>query len=245
MLTGELLQVDAVIAGAQKSATTSLAAALDAHPGVCLARGKEAHLFDRQDVQQSGPSQADLATFFSHRLAHQLLLDATPSYMFLPGCLEALLDHNPNAHVIIVLRDPTERAISHYFHERRLGREPLPLSLALVMEKRRLRRDRNPLGINSAHRLFSYANRGRYEQQLEKARSMTRNLMVIDFVDLIMSPGTVINAVFRFLGLEPLPSPDLPSLNAGTEKARWPGRWIARHMTRTFGYLPPTHTAGE
>lgn len=109
----------------------------------------------------------------------------------------------------------------------------------MVMEKRRLRRDQNPLAVDSAHRIFSYVDRGRYERQVDTISSLTRNLMVIGFTDLVTSPGEVINAVFKFLGLEPLPSPDLPSLNAGTEKAWLPGRWMALHKTRGFPRIFP------
>jgi hypothetical protein len=242
---GKALQIDVVIAGAQKCATTSLAAALAAHPGICLADGKEAHLFDRRDIQEAGPSQDDLSSFFAHRTPHQLLLDATPSYMYLPGCIEALVQHNPDVRVIVVLRNPAERAISQYFHQRRVGPEPYPLSLALLMEKRRLRRDQNPLSVDSAHRNYSYVSRGRYEWQIEKILALTNNLMVIDFVDLITSPSEVINAIFQYLDLPQILTPSLPTLNAGTGKAWLPGRWVARHMIRTFRYPSPSITAGE
>ena len=46
--------VHVAVVGAQKCGTTSLAAVLDRHPQLCLAQGKEAHLFDRADVQRSG-----------------------------------------------------------------------------------------------------------------------------------------------------------------------------------------------
>jgi hypothetical protein len=226
------LHVDAVIAGAQKCATTSLAAALGSHPDVCLARGKEAHLFDRRDVQQSGPSQADLAMYFEHRLPHQLLLDATPSYIYLPGCIESLLRHNPDVRVIIVMRRPADRAISQYFHERSHGFERLPLSLALMVERFRLARDHDPLEPNSAHRHFSYIDRGRYEMQLARLLSHTSNVIIVNFHELTTSPSTVLDDIFQFLGLSTLSAPTLPVLNVGTQKAGSFGRWIAHLMTR-------------
>jgi hypothetical protein len=241
------IKVDAVIAGAQKCATTSLAAALGSHPDVCLSRGKEAHLFDRRDVQKSGPSQDDLAMYFGHRLPHQLLLDATPSYIYLPGCIESLLRHNPDARVIVVVRHPADRAVSQYFHERSHGFEHRPLSLALMVERFRLARDQDPLELNSAHRHFSYVDRGRFEVQLARLSSLTSNVIIVNFHELISSPSTVINEIFRFLGLSPLSAPTLPTLNIGAQRAGPVGRWIAHVMTRKLWPLarldPPSTTA--
>jgi len=184
-----------MIVGAQKCGTTTLAAVLDEHPGICLAVGKETHLFDRADVQQSGPSTDDLERWFPHREPGQLLLDATPSYVYLPGCLEAAVEHNPDLRAIVMLRPPGDRAVSHYGHARRHRFERRSALLALLLERRRLRKDRDPLAQGSAHRERSYVDRGRYHAQLQRLLALVPQVHVVLMSDLIADPERVVHGV--------------------------------------------------
>ena len=88
-------RVGAAIVGAQKCGTTTLAAMLDEHPQIRLAVGKESHLFDQAVVHRDGPTDGDIEQYWPDVSEGELLLDATPSYLYLPGCLEALLRHSP------------------------------------------------------------------------------------------------------------------------------------------------------
>ena len=207
--------------GAQKCGTTSLAAALAAHPRICLAAGKEAHLFDDPDVQDRGPSPAQLEVAFAGRRDDQLLLDATPSYLYLPGCIEALVRHNPEARVVVVLRPAAERALSHFHHERRRGQERRSVAAALALESRRLRSDHDPLAPGSAHRTASYMDRGRYVEQLRRLAAEARHVHHVHLAQLVREPGRVLDGVFDFLGLDPFPVRELPHLNVGGGGSRW------------------------
>jgi hypothetical protein len=220
------------VAGAQKCGTTTLAAVLGDHPSICLARNKEAHLFDQAEVQRRGPTAAEIEAVFPHRRHGQILLDATPSYLYLPGCLEALVRHAPDVRVVVVLRSPADRAVSHYGHERRLGAERLPFVVALAAERRRLRRDPDPLAWNSAHRHSSYLDRGRYAGQLERLRSLTANYHLVLFDDLLTDPGWVLDGIVDFLGVERRPLDRIPRLNPGDGRRHRLGRALARRLTR-------------
>ena len=111
-----------VIAGAQKCGTTSLAAALRQHRQVHVSRPKELHFFDR-------PLRARAAsgtpTQFSPRDRHAQIGEATPVYLDDPVARERLIQTLPDAKIVIILRNPVDRAYSHYWHKRRLGSEPL------------------------------------------------------------------------------------------------------------------------
>jgi hypothetical protein len=219
--------IDVAIVGAQKCGTTTLAAVLATHPGLCLAEGKEAHLFDDQGVQREGLPPDWVDHHFGHRTRGQLLLDATPSYLYLPGCIEALVRHNPAVRVIVLLRPPAERARSHHGHERRRGAERLPFALGLLLERRRLRRDRAPLADGSAHRVWSYRDRGRYAGQLRRVAALVPNLHVTTLADLGADPIGEVTAIHRFLGLEEVPPGPLPRLNAAppaADRRGWPMR---------------------
>ena len=230
---GQPLKVGAAIIGAQKSATTSFAHALSLHPGICLAQGKESHLFDRRDVQQQGPSDADLTAAFPNRKSGQILLDATPSYQYLPGCIEALLRHEPEVKLISILRSPAARAVSHHAHERRLGFENRCLTLALASERFRLRCDTDPLAENSAHRHWSYLDRGRYESQIRRILDLTPHLLLVDFDLLVRSTSASMERVFDFLGLEAVSIPTLPRLNIGSGRRRPFGTFVAQVLANS------------
>jgi len=225
-------RVTAALVGAQKCGTTTLAALLGDHPSICLARNKEAHLFDQSEVQRRGPTTADIEACFPHRHPGQILLDATPSYIYLPGCLEALVRHAPEVRVLVVLRSPADRAVSHFGHERRIGTEHLPFAVALAAERWRLRRDGDPLAARSAHRVSSFLDRGKYAGQLERLRSITGNFHVVLFNDLVADPGRVLDGITDFLGVERRPLDQIPRLNAGDGRRHRLGRALARQLTK-------------
>ena len=222
------LRIGAFIVGAQKSGTTTLARVLAEHPDVCLARDKECHLFDEREVQRNGVSSGQIDNLFPHRLPGQLLLDATPSYLYLPGCIEALLRHSPDARMVVILRRPAERAVSHYGHEVRGGRETRPILWALVSERRRLRRDADELVWGSAHRQWSYVDRGRYDVQLHRLLGLSSSVHVVLFEELLRSPQAVIDGVCDFLGVGRMVIGELPIFNDGKGERHRVARLLAR-----------------
>ena len=224
-------EVGAAIIGAQKCGTTTLAAMLDEHPMISLAVGKETHLFDQASVQQNGPTDEDLDRFWPDHSPGQMLLDATPSYLYLPGCIEALLRHSPEVRFIVILRPPGDRMVSHHAHERRLGVEHRSPFLAFFLERYRLRRSQDPLDPNSPHRHSSYRDRSCYSRQIRHLKSLTDHVHFVLLNELIADPTSVVEGVHRFLDLHPHPVGTLPRLNAGDGKKRRLSRFVARMVT--------------
>lgn len=224
--------VGVAIVGAQKCGTTTLAALLDKHPEICLARGKEAHLFDRAEVQRHGVTVDDIDRFWPERVPGQLLLDATPSYLYLPGCLEALVAHAPAVRLLVVLRPPGERAVSHHGHERRLGFERRSFLTALALEQWRLRRSPDPLAADSAQRHASYRDRGRYGAQLERLAALTEHYHVVLLDELVRDPDRTLDGIHRFLGLTSPATSTVPRLNAGDDRPRPLATALARWSMR-------------
>ena len=187
---------------------------------MCGAKVKETHLFDQAKVQRDGLHSSALLEHFPNSQPGQMLMDATPSYLYLPGCIESLIKHNPNIRILVVLRDPAERAVSHHAHERRLGHEHRSFPMSLALERIRLHRDRDPLMDSSAHRHFSYLDRGRYSQQLQRLSALSPNFLVIGFSDLITNPQDVMNRIFTFLDLSPITVGEVPHLNSRQDQPR-------------------------
>ncbi len=197
-----------LIVGAQKAGTSALASFLHQHPEICMSVPKEVHLFDAPDYAGDWtPAQIDerYRPYFAHCDAGTLRGEATPIYLFLPAIAAELQRYNPDLKLIVLLRDPVERAISHYYMEKNRDKEHLPLWLALLCEPFRLRRREDTTHVDSHLRRHSYRRRGLYSIQLRNLyRSFDRDqVLVIRAEDLRQRHDAVLRHVFTFLGVSP------------------------------------------
>lgn len=178
-LTGGLRVLpDFIILGAQKAGTTTIYDNLVKHPAVHPCDIKEVHYFD----SNWGKGQFWYRGHFDYirhaeavRAAGQPWQtgEGSPYYLFHPHVPRRVKELCPAARLIVVLRNPVERAYSHYQHEKRKGREPLSFAEALAAEDERLREETVRLEGDEtyssfAHQHHSYKARGRYAEQLER-----------------------------------------------------------------------------
>ena len=195
-----------MIVGVQKCGTSALAHFLSQHPEVGMATPKEVHLFDAPKYSVDWtPEQIDecYLRHFRHCVDTEILGEATPSYMFLPGIARELKRYNPDMKLIVLLRDPVERAISHYYMEKNRDKEHWPLWLALLSEPFRLHRCKDVRASGSAKRVCSYRRRGLYSFQLRNLyRSFDKDkVLIIHNLDLLERHDAVLRRVFAFLGV--------------------------------------------
>ncbi|MFB2936406.1 sulfotransferase domain-containing protein [Aerosakkonemataceae cyanobacterium BLCC-F154] len=197
-------QPDFIIIGAQKCGTTSLYQYLIQHPQILPASQKEVHFFDLNFVrgvdwyrQQFQPVSQGLITG-----------EASPYYIFHPLVAERVYKLFPQVKLIALLRNPVERAISHYYHEVRLGCEKLGLLDAIAQEFARLKEetakmlaDANYYSYNHQH--YTYLSRGIYVEQLKNWRQFfpKEQLLVLPSEELYNQPNQVLNQVLEFLQL--------------------------------------------
>ena len=201
-----------VVAGVQKAGTTALAQFLASHPQIRMASGKEVHLFDAPDYSPSWTPRDIDERYRPHfkpadfdRGGNGLLLgEATPIYLFLPEVAGELKRYNPELRVIVLLRDPARRAISHYHMEKARDAERLPLWLALLVEPFRLRHGRDARTANAAIRTHAYRRRGLYSAQLKNlyASFNRRQVLIVQSESLLDSHDATLRRVFAFLGVE-------------------------------------------
>jgi hypothetical protein len=173
---------DFIIIGAMKSGTSSLFAYLSQHPQLYPSCKKEVHFFDGGLNPKIDTFEKGQAWYRAHfPLTSKMSIDsktfeASPLYIFNPLAPKRIFDLVPNVKIIAVLRNPIERAISHYFHEKRKNRESLPIYEALLNEEKRLepvikRKDyKNRIFID-----YSYKTRGLYKEQLESCVKLCRS----------------------------------------------------------------------
>ena len=200
-----------MIVGTQKCGTTALTQFLDAHPEIGMSSPKEAHLFDAPEYsRQWTPAEIDARyrRYFRHcrfhgRVGESLLGEATPAYLFLPEVARELKRYNAELKLLVLVRDPVGRAISHYYTERGRGSECRPLWLALLLEPFRLRRSRDPRRQESPRRLHSYRSRGLYSRQLRNLyRHFDRErVLILRAEDLLREHDAALRRVFTFLGV--------------------------------------------
>ncbi|USP08618.1 sulfotransferase [Aeromonas dhakensis] len=173
-------KINLFIIGTQKGGTTALAEFLSQHSDIYVTDGKEAHIFDDPSLSHCNDS-IDLA--YRHLLSkynnESVICDATPIYMYFSDIPKKLYEYNPSARLIVIMREPSERAFSQYQMERRRGDEPLSYPQALFAECKRLREDSNPYQHGSSHRLYSYRSRGHYCRQLDNVFSVFSRTQVL------------------------------------------------------------------
>lgn len=142
--------------------TTSLANFLDRQPYTAIAHGKELHYFDRQ--YESG-----LAWYAQHfeTLAKPIVGEATPMYLYRADVPGRIAGDLPDVKLIAILRDPVQRAQSHYWYRFARGLESMPLLDAMMAEEDRMA---DPATENPA--FIAYVDRSRYGEQLIRYREL-------------------------------------------------------------------------
>ena len=127
--------------------------------------------------------------------------------MFHPQVPKRVHSLYPNMKLIVILRNPVDRAYSHFHMNVRHGCEKLSFMNALDAEERRLigaeQMIKNPNAVSQAHRRYSYKSRGIYVQQLKRWFSyFPRNqFLIIRSQDLRNDPIETLNRVFSFLNM--------------------------------------------
>ena len=219
---------DFIIIGAQKSGTTSLFNYLSRHPQVIPSFTKEVHYFDGGkdpgiDTYARG-SGWYRAHFPIKTMSGRYTLtgEASPLYIFNPAVPQRIFRLLPQVKLIALLRNPVERAVSHYYHERRKGREPLSILEAFDSEAKRIQtalQEKDYKNLNFIN--FTYLKRGLYAEQLERYFNFfdKNQILIIKSENFFTNPGRAMIPVCRFLGIDHNFSfTDLKPRNTGKNK---------------------------
>lgn len=221
---------DFVVAGCAKCGTTFFHAALDNHPGLFMTAKKALAQFDR--FPNDAAALDKYYRNFDAALPHQLAGESTPGYTFYPGALERMRDALGQIKVIILTRNPVNRALSEYWMQVRKCRENLPLRKAMMREGPSRQNDYN-------FRHQSYIQRSCYTPQISQAKQLfgSDNVLVIRAEELKMEPVATVNQAIRFLSddLSPLAKIEVP------EKRYNKGKTI--RFTTLHGALTKLHQA--
>lgn len=195
--------VDFVVAGAQKAGTTAVHRYLESHPQLVFGEQKELHFFDDEDLFGTGktPDPVHYEKRFPARARDPDVVvgEVTPIYVYWPPSPGRIAAYNPDMRVIVLLRDPRDRAWSHYHMEFGRNWEDLPFPQAVAKELARVVRDGSP------DRVRSYVTRGLYAQQLVRLWGFVprEQTLLVRHERLEDSPAEVVAEICDFLGVGP------------------------------------------
>lgn len=218
------------VVGTQRGGTTSLFIYLLAHELVHgPRRAKGVHYFDTNFDKSIGWYRANFpraSTLDRQRDDHGVepaVGEGAPYYLFSPVIPGRIHQITPKARILVVLREPLDRAISHHNHEVARGFETLSLRDAFEAESGRLDGEVEKIAADAAyvskpHIHHAYLGRGQYAEQLERYFELfgRDRVLVLDSAALKAEPERTVRTATDFLGLPPLHGVDYPLYNQRT-----------------------------
>lgn len=222
-----------LLLGAPKCGTTSLAYYLSQHPDVHFSDPKEPVFFEAE--YEEGLDHY-WRKYFAGWRGQPAIGEGRVWHLYLPFVPERIRASLPDARLVAVLRDPVDRAFSHWWHRFSRGQESLDFETAIARDRARIeagegfrgeegaRRWREGLyGLHSATRHRALLDLGFYDEQLERYLALypASQLQVLLYDDLARAQDDVMRDVFRFVGVDPeAPIEDTSEQNVRRETQR-------------------------
>lgn len=212
---------DFIIICAMKSGTTSLYYYLSQHPRVIPPTKKEVHYFDHNyhkgDIWYR--SHFPIKMTSSKRF---ITSESSSYYLFHPSVPDRISKTVPEAKLIIILRDPAERAISHYWHKVKSNKESRTIREALNWNKGTVTEEEQKLKngekrYSYEHVNFSYLERGEYARQIDRYTDNIdeENILVLKSEDLFEDTKSAMDSVYNFLEIESFHDIRYVAINCG------------------------------
>jgi hypothetical protein len=217
-----------IIAGAEKSGTSSLVFYLSEHDSIYIPSVKEIYFFNNEENFKRGVEWYE--KWFSGWSGERAVGECTPLYMYDPTCSGKIHRMFPEMKLIFILRNPIDRAYSNYWHQIRGGKE-------FHTFEKSLEKKRKPIGKTKFYnRPYAYLDKGCYYLQLRRfTEKFTRDQMyVVIFDDLIDYPQKVLDKICSFLEVEP--KKDYKSINVIKNKTSLPkSKYLQYAARKLFG----------
>lgn len=194
-------RVDFVVAGAQRSGTTALDSYLRQHPDIEMALLKEPHFFDDERVfRDRKPAYWKYHAMFPAWRESKVFGEVTPIYMYWKPAFSRIARYSKNMRIVMILRNPIERAYSHWNMQVREGDETAPFAEAI---RREAEEPEGAIPDTEQRRRFSYINRGFYSEQIERAleRFPEEHVLAVRQDEMQADPQSTMSRTFRFLGV--------------------------------------------
>lgn len=238
-----------IVIGGQKCGTTSLYRYLLQNRDIVPPVKKEPGFFDRRWSRGVSWYREN----FPLRLPNPnaITLEASTGYISYPHAPPRVAEALPDVKLVALLRNPIDRAWSHYHHTVRLGHEPLPFGRALRAEGERLgayfaQVEDEPV-YDSTRNWYAYLARGRYADQLETWREHVAadRLLVLSTDELAQRPQATMDRVFAFAEVPAADDLRFETHNRGTNYKQpmdpatrsWLQEYFRPHNKRLYALL--------
>ena len=189
-------KIDFFCVGTQKGGTTTLHDILIQHPDLCLPEKKETHFFSNVNFRSN---LKDLYfNNFKNLDSYKFFGEVDPEYSFFSESAKRIYETFGKTKIIFIIRNPVERAFSHYLMTKRRGLEDLTFEKALKVEKERIKTE-----YGAMH--YSYLSRGYYLKQILTFEEFfgAENVKIILFEEFINNTNKIVNEISDFIGLPP------------------------------------------
>lgn len=231
-------EINFVCVGAQKAGTSSLHDILKQHSDICLAANKETHFFDEDENYAKGLDWY-YDTFYSHYSGEKICGECTPEYMFFEEVPERIFKaFGADIKIVFILRNPVDRAYSHYMMSKKRRYETMPFEEAIEVENKRITKDY----FHKSH--YSYLSRGYYSDQIKRYLEYfpKENMFFIRFEeDFVKNRKATIDELCSFLGV-PVEDLDVDiRTNVGkVPRYKWIPKFIYKPdaMKKVISFLP-------
>jgi Sulfotransferase domain len=197
-----------LIIGAMKSGTTALYYYLEQHPEIYMSPVKEPNFFSSQEQENVVDTVTDIGTYqnlFRGAAGKKAIGEASHSYLYEPSAAAEIRRYLPGASLIAILRNPVDRAYSHFLHMVRSGTEPIDDFARALQEEERV------VGIHEGRIFQDYIGRGLYYDQLKRYFETfpREQVKVYLYEDLSGAPVSTVQDAFRFLKVDASFVPDV------------------------------------
>ena len=201
----QIIKPNLFIVGAAKSGTTSLYNYLKMHPGIFFSERKEPYYFSSKyvDFNHNGKGDRQKEQFvrdlekyeklFSKWNGEKIIGEASVDYLYYSECADDIKKYSPNAKIIIMLRNPIDRAYSAYMHLIRDVRENQTFEEALKLEESRIK--------NNYSFIWRYKQVGLYSNQVKRYLEIfgKNNVKIIIFGDFMKNTDLILKEIYNFL----------------------------------------------
>ncbi len=210
------------IVGAPKSGTSFLYENLKKHPQILMGIKEMQYWASDWHFPKGSMDEAYYFSFFKHASSYRYAGEATVSNLASKNAAKAIYQFNPDAKIIISLRNPVDMIYSMYGQMLFNGSEDLPtFEEALAAEKERKNWQRIPALISGPVEFLLYRELAAYTNQVKRYLDYfgNKNVLILYFDDLKEDADKFMQKVYDFLNLD-IPAKGITSKVNAAKKAR-------------------------
>ncbi|MBT8303331.1 MAG: sulfotransferase domain-containing protein [Bacteroidia bacterium] len=205
-----MIRPNTFLIGVQKAGTSSLYNWISQHPDVCGPLSmKDIPFFIDDKMFVKGEEFLD-RTYRHYYNNERLVLNGSAHSVFFPYAIKRIKEFDPKSKLILILRDPVERAISSYNFSVNRNFDEDDILTSIHKEDQRLNGDDLKMVMET-----TYINHGYYSKQIKNLFEIVKkeDVLILFYDDLKNNPEHLMSETYSFLGLDDTFKPDFKLLN--------------------------------